>query len=212
MIQVNLVKGQKLINLVYQGGDKTPPFLFKYMSMDLGLKALSDVTAHTNKCPMCGKTRYFNTRAGLLKSNRLKTVCNSCNNSVKNGGKGAIFNDKGQKRCFSCDEYKDIEEFYGATGLCKPCSHKRGKEYNQSVYRYSRHGITKEKFEKLLEDQNHKCLICNTLVDEKSHIDHCHKSGKIRGILCGRCNKGLGQFGDDIQLMKNAIKYLQIYG
>lgn len=39
-------------------------------------------------------------------------------------------------------------------------------------------------------------------------IDHCHKTGKIRGILCSRCNTALGGFNDDIKLLDKAINYL----
>ena len=44
---------------------------------------------------------------------------------------------------------------------------------------------------------------------ERGHIDHDHKTGKVRDILCGLCNKGLGQFSDSIEKLQNAIKYLQ---
>jgi len=182
------------------------------MTMDLGLEALSKVTEHTNTCPICEKRRYFKTRDGLLKSNRSNKACISCSNSINNGGKGALFDKEGRRKCFECGDYKELSEYYGVGGLCKPCSHQRGQVYNKDVYRFSRHGMTKEEFNKMLESQEFKCLICSIEVDVGAHIDHCHKSGKVRGILCGKCNKGLGQFGDDIELMKNAIKYLEIYG
>lgn len=170
------------------------------------------VTEYFNTCPVCQRTRYFNSRGGLLKSNRENKPCISCTNSIKNGGKGAVFNDSGKRKCFQCEEFKNIEEFYGGTGLCIPCSNKRSLSYGREVYRYSRHGLTKDQFNQMLENQAHKCLICETDIDKTSHIDHCHGTGKIRGILCGKCNKGLGQFEDNIELMKKAIKYLEIYG
>lgn len=40
------------------------------------------------------------------------------------------------------------------------------------------------------------------------NVDHCHKSGKVRGILCANCNKGLGMLNDDINTLHNLIKYL----
>jgi len=42
-----------------------------------------------------------------------------------------------------------------------------------------------------------------------THLDHCHKTGRIRGVLCNNCNTGLGKFYDDIELLKTAINYLQ---
>lgn len=181
--------------------------------MDLGLEALSKVTEHTNKCPKCGRVRYFKSRAGLLKSNRLGISCISCANSIKQGGKGAVLNEKGERFCVKCETYKEESQFYpGMTSFCIPCSNEKSLKYGREVYRYSRHGLTKEEFEQMLDNQQSKCLICEKELDGSSHVDHCHKSGKVRGILCGKCNKGLGQFGDDIELMKKAIKYLEIYG
>ena len=74
-------------------------------------------------------------------------------------------------------------------------------------------GITHDDYERLLKLQNGVCKICKKfkLQSNKNHmaIDHCHKSGKIRGILCGDCNKSLGGFFDNINYLKRAIKYLK---
>lgn len=54
-----------------------------------------------------------------------------------------------------------------------------------------------------------KCKICEKELHEEIHIDHNHTTGKVRGILCGKCNKGLGQFNDNIEFLTNAINYLK---
>lgn len=56
--------------------------------------------------------------------------------------------------------------------------------------------------------QNHACAICGRIMKDKLFIDHCHKTGKIRGLLCPTCNAGLGFFRDDPNLLKNAVMYL----
>jgi hypothetical protein len=85
----------------------------------------------------------------------------------------------------------------------------------RAKYRY---GIEPDVYKKIYNDQQGLCLICKKEnPDNKSKflvIDHCHFSEskgimKIRGLLCGRCNKGLGFFNDDITLMKKAINYLE---
>lgn len=74
-------------------------------------------------------------------------------------------------------------------------------------------GITWVKALELWQDlhnqQSGKCAICprKTLL----HVDHCHKSLEVRGLLCNKCNRGLGMMNDDINLLNGAIKYLQKY-
>ena len=55
-------------------------------------------------------------------------------------------------------------------------------------------------------EQHNLCKICSK--EKQLMVDHCHTTGKVRGLLCGKCNKGLGHFKDDIQVIKNIITYL----
>lgn len=68
------------------------------------------------------------------------------------------------------------------------------------------YGISKEEFDILVQEQGGKCKICETLGE--LHIDHDHRSGNIRGLLCGNCNRGIGMFKDNTTLMAKAIEYL----
>lgn len=73
------------------------------------------------------------------------------------------------------------------------------------------YGITQAEYDAMLEKQNGKCAICNN-TDEvegrKLAIDHCHTTGRVRGLLCGKCNRGLGLFKDNPDLLLKAISYL----
>jgi hypothetical protein len=63
----------------------------------------------------------------------------------------------------------------------------------------------------MLEEQDNKCAICksdNLMHRTKWHVDHCHETGKIRGLLCTLCNVGLGSFKDNKEFLKCAIEYL----
>ena len=71
-----------------------------------------------------------------------------------------------------------------------------------------RYGLTPEQVRVMLEKQNHMCAICNNPFGLQN-IDHCHKTGKVRGVLCVNCNRGLGAFGDNIQNMEKALEYLK---
>lgn len=69
-------------------------------------------------------------------------------------------------------------------------------------------GATKETKERLLEEQDHKCAVCAKDIDRRAHLDHDHKTGKVRGLLCRGCNLGLGHFEDNVEALAGAIKYL----
>lgn len=73
------------------------------------------------------------------------------------------------------------------------------------------YGISKSDFWTIFYNQDRRCAICNALFGSKKHpvIDHDHLTGKVRGLLCYGCNIGLGQFGDDIETLEIAIKYLK---
>jgi hypothetical protein len=74
----------------------------------------------------------------------------------------------------------------------------------------SRYGITIEDFNRLLEQQNRACAICERPFHETPHIDHCHLTRWLRGLLCGKCNRGLGHFDDNpIFLFKAALYALR---
>lgn len=68
-------------------------------------------------------------------------------------------------------------------------------------------------YRKLFEEQKSCCKICNTHQDEltkKLAVDHCHETDIVRGLLCSKCNTGLGQFNDNIELLLKAIDYIKI--
>jgi len=71
------------------------------------------------------------------------------------------------------------------------------------------HNMSKEDFEYLFQNQNGKCAICNSNLSSKICVDHNHKTGKVRGLLCNTCNMSLGGFEDNEDLLKKAIKYLK---
>jgi Recombination endonuclease VII len=62
---------------------------------------------------------------------------------------------------------------------------------------------------KLLETQNNECALCKKHLNDKTmRVDHCHKNGNVRGILCNTCNTGLGYLGDSVESLQRALNYL----
>ena len=77
-------------------------------------------------------------------------------------------------------------------------------------------GTTQEAIDALYQSQNGRCAICGkteaealVICKKRLHIDHCHVTGRIRGLLCMKCNGGLGMFSDSAETLEHALKYLR---
>ena|ERR1035437_868539 len=96
----------------------------------------------------------------------------------------------------------------------KKIYNENNKERIKHVQRKNRlmkeYGLTFEEYNILMKKQKNKCALCKIRFtkNKKSLIDHNHKTGKVRGILCYPCNNVLGQAGDSIKLLQRAIEYL----
>lgn len=89
-------------------------------------------------------------------------------------------------------------------------SKKTHKHINRDKYLQRKFGITLQEFDCLSIAQNHVCKICNQpeRVNKNLAVDHCHETGKIRGLLCTSCNTALGLFRDIKENLERAIRYL----
>ena len=77
----------------------------------------------------------------------------------------------------------------------------------QSLLR--RYGLTLEQYDTLFENQDGRCAICRKDAGPILHVDHCHNSKAVRGLLCGSCNRMLGMAKDDPEILRGAIRYLE---
>ena len=128
------------------------------------------------------------------------------------------------RTCMTCGEEIIIPEFYfrdKKTGrrhsACKECDKARVKARHQANPERTRnndlkrnYGITLEEHTKMYENQNGVCAICKKPGDgkwKKLCVDHCHTTGKVRGLLCKRCNIALGEVGDNISTLQKMIEY-----
>ena len=127
------------------------------------------------------------------------------------------------KTCLKCggtfplDEFhKDAQREDGKFPWCKPCKRKsnRGSYYkNPNSYRdrwlRNAYGINLNQFNEMLEVQGGLCAICHRPSSSTLHVDHCHVSNRVRGLLCSACNTALGLLADDVESAKNLVKYLE---
>ncbi|WP_078855054.1 endonuclease VII domain-containing protein [Streptomyces sp. NRRL F-5135] len=107
-----------------------------------------------------------------------------------------------EKHCPVCDGLVPITDRADRVYCAQKCA--------DVGIRARRYGLTIYQFRELVENHGEACAICGTNV--KLHIDHCHATGKVRGLLCQNCNFGLGNFSDDISRMLRAIGYLRERG
>lgn len=121
-----------------------------------------------------------------------------------------------EKYCPSCKTRKSSDQFhvrsYSSDGLsawCRACDSTGQKKYaRRKVLR--RYGMDPEQYDRLMEQQGNRCPICERPFGSgrMPAIDHDHGSGRVRGLLCGECNLGLGKFRDDQAALKRAVEYL----
>jgi hypothetical protein len=129
------------------------------------------------------------------------------------------------KTCTKCKLVKILDDFYprnnrldGKESECKSCSNLRKKQYrlnNKQIIRAQNKkrnpGWDINRYNEYVELQGNRCAICGTdnpgLSDWSA--DHCHTTNKPRGLLCVRCNAGLGYFKDNPEHLQSAINYLK---
>ena len=148
--------------------------------------------------------------------------CYECLNSSNN----MTPHRKGYRVCSYCKVEKKYSEFHlhkghphGVSYRCKECARKNNKKYYDPVRMRSLalkrlYGITLDDYNRMLKIQNNRCAICNGTETINRHhnnlsVDHCHATGKVRGLLCSSCNSGIGKMKDDVELLEKAIAYLR---
>jgi hypothetical protein len=87
-------------------------------------------------------------------------------------------------------------------------------EWRRASWLWKNYKITVEEWNALFKGQQGKCAICLEDIDESgsTHVDHCHKTGKIRGLLCSGCNTGIGMLRENVNTLQRAISYLTEHG
>lgn len=120
--------------------------------------------------------------------------------------------------CKECNTLKQIEEFKRNSRVCKKChvlktvAWARNNKKRRRIQRVKQHirayGITVEYYVQLLAKQNSRCAICLKRDSVRLSVDHDHVTGRVRGLLCRRCNRAIGGLNDDPVLVQAALYYL----
>lgn len=177
-------------------------------------------------CTYCGETKpaeEFGKRKGPTGNILFHRRCDVCRKRRAAEKRDIQRNDPnlfvGTKICIECKEELPRIQFdrsagaaLGLSGRCKHC------RKNQRLLK--QYGITVERFNKMLAEQDGVCAICQQGETKPLHwsdsdeprplsVDHNHSTGEVRALLCSSCNVGLGYFKDDTELMANAIEYIE---
>lgn len=139
------------------------------------------------------------------------------------------------RRCIGCEQHLPIDRFYIQTGYngkpypmsrCKSCNVVKVREWSRSAKAKARRRendlakkfkLTPAAYDAMLAAQGDVCAICRNPETHPGHsgtprrlvVDHDHDTGMVRGILCSRCNQGVGYFSDSIATLEAAIAYLK---
>ncbi|MFE5406568.1 endonuclease VII domain-containing protein [Streptomyces sp. NPDC056580] len=116
----------------------------------------------------------------------------------------------GHKFCRTCGEIKPHGEWSrnrsasdGLATLCKACKAAKGR----TQYLKRNYGLTEAERDAMIASQRGLCVIC--LEAPAAHVDHCHETGRVRGVLCFSCNAALGQFKDQPEVIRRAAAYVE---
>ena len=199
---------------------KDPSLFFKNKQNASGLMHM---------CKQCDNMRRY---ANSRKKNKERGCRDVIPTLVSRGLK-----EQGLKWCPKCKEAKPSESFYrsatsnsGTSAHCAICmtdiARERGtrpeiKEERHDIYirdkdkqrnnhLINKYGITLEEYRTMSEAQNDSCFICGKKETSKAlAVDHCHRTGKIRSLLCGKCNPAVGFLSDDPDLAQKVLNYIK---
>jgi hypothetical protein len=138
------------------------------------------------------------------------------------------------KTCTVCKQDKPLCSYHkskrskdGYGYRCKGCDKEARKDYRErNKDRFAlvsrkkqlkhKYGISLSDYDRMFKEQQGCCKICGTSENKVTGrktvlnfaVDHCHQTGRVRGLLCNQCNRALGLFKDDPSLLQKAVKYL----
>lgn len=180
------------------------------------------------KCSKCNEDRpKTDFHKDKHNSDGLTSACKWCRGSKNH----AFFRNTDKPLCRTCGKVKTRDDFYkrsnrksGLQHRCKSCVDEYSKQpnvkeraqYNSWKSHLSKnYGITPDDYFKMYNEQKGCCKICGTDTpcttrrNNRFFIDHCHKTGKIRGLLCNTCNRGIGLLKDSSEILARASEYLK---
>jgi NMD protein affecting ribosome stability and mRNA decay len=170
----------------------------------------------------CSRCRQFKPRAAFAQNKAmrdgLQVYCLECvaaYHQERQLAKGKnvpprVKTPDGHKFCRSCGEIKPHSDWHrnatasdGFSTSCKACRAEKAR----AGHLKRNYGLTETERDEMVASQMGLCVIC--LKAPAVHVDHCHKTGRVRGVLCFNCNSAIGKLGDDPDAVRRAAAYLE---
>lgn len=110
----------------------------------------------------------------------------------------------GNRNCVATEHWTDQSTLVPGSGRFDPINWR-------AVHLRNKYGMTLDDYDVMLRSQSGKCAICRKKPEEGAllQVDHCHKTGRIRGLLCWRCNRAIGYLMDSPRFARSAADYLE---
>lgn len=158
------------------------------------------------RCPSCGETKPRSEfRADRTKADHLTSACSAC---ISQRSRDYYQRNRDRIRA-NVKAYQKAKPEVQARAVAR--RRENGKRRAADVK--GKYGLTEGEYAALLERSGGLCEICGRVPSEVSKkgvcVDHCHDSGRVRGILCAPCNMGIGHLRDDPEVLRAAIGYLE---
>ncbi|UUU27919.1 endonuclease VII domain-containing protein [Streptomyces sp. DSM 40750] len=171
------------------------------------------------RCARCGKTKpraaFAQKRSNLDGLQRRCLDCAHESDRKRQQAMGRVVPlpgavPEGSKLCQGCGEIKPHSEWHrkgsSPDGLASRCRACRAID-NRAGHLMRKYGLTPAELDELIAEQQGICCIC--LAAPAEHVDHCHNTGRVRGVLCFSCNAALGQFKDRPDVIRRAATYVE---
>ncbi|TXS35186.1 endonuclease VII domain-containing protein [Streptomyces sp. t39] len=172
------------------------------------------------RCGYSGCEVELSTVKGLHPKSKYCT--DLCRNRAHRANRRQIAANLTSKTCPDCKEEKGIDQFTRPhSPYCKVCTAAQRKEkYNRPgggkdmVYAKNlerNYGMTMEQYQAKVAEQDGKCAICGITPDHRLHVDHDHRTGAVRDLLCRPCNYALGNAQDSLRIVRAMAAYLECH-
>ena len=210
------LKGKRKVSGWSRGNSEVQNVLVPYEIFTKKINTIKRKTIQQGVCVICGKIftpqkkngRYITCSNECAKS-RMSQVAKEWNRKIYNKDKINKNKERQERKAKQLLNETDIQKEARLNKERERGFRRRVSQREGRLWRTYK--ITTEEYEAMLKKQNNQCAICNKTIDKNLCIDHDHKSGIIRGLLCGKCNQGIGLLNEDISTFKRAIRYLKKY-